>query len=152
MLMSRAAQRGGGGQRGPQNLQKGAPKRCNYKKKLFGTFLLYSFLISRSIVRTRGRYMSGKAHLMTYWWRIDVIHCGHRAKVGYLPASYPGANNVLKIATLQCFYIDQWLRWARARGCLGKTRETKRLAAGRRVYLKVEDREHRSRVESKSRE
>ena len=25
------------------------------------------------------------------------------------PASYPGANNVLKIATLQCFYIDQWL-------------------------------------------
>ena len=24
-------------------------------------------------------------------------------------ASYPGANNVLKIATLQCFYIDQWL-------------------------------------------
>jgi hypothetical protein len=26
------------------------------------------------------------------------------------PSSYPGANNVLKIATLQCFYIDQWLR------------------------------------------
>jgi hypothetical protein len=25
----------------------------------------------------------------------------------YLPASHPGANNVLKIATLQCFYLDQ---------------------------------------------
>jgi hypothetical protein len=24
------------------------------------------------------------------------------------PASYPGANNVLKIATLQCFYTPQW--------------------------------------------
>jgi hypothetical protein len=32
-----------------------------------------------------------------------------------ISASYPGANNVLKIATLQCFYIDQWLSWASAR-------------------------------------
>jgi hypothetical protein len=29
--------------------------------------------------------------------------------LGIMAASYPGANNVLKIATLQCFYIDQWL-------------------------------------------
>jgi hypothetical protein len=34
-----------------------------------------------------------------------INHLAHK------PASYPGANNVLKIATLQCFYIDQWLRW-----------------------------------------
>jgi hypothetical protein len=38
-----------------------------------------------------------------------------------IAASYPGANNVLKIATLQCFYIDQWLRWASGGGCLGRT-------------------------------
>ncbi len=27
----------------------------------------------------------------------------------------------LKIGTLQCFYIDQWLSWASAQGCLGRT-------------------------------
>ena len=47
-------------------------------------FCIYWFSISSCIVRTRGRYMSGKAHLMTDWWRIDVMHCEHRAKVGYL--------------------------------------------------------------------
>jgi hypothetical protein len=26
------------------------------------------------------------------------------------PRTHAGANNVLKIETLQCFYIDQWLR------------------------------------------
>ncbi len=34
----------------------------------------------------------------------------------------------LKIGTLQCFYIDQWLIWASAQGCLGRTRRRKRLA------------------------
>ncbi len=31
----------------------------------------------------------------------------------------------LKIGTLQCFYIDQWLSWASAQGCLGRTRRRK---------------------------
>jgi hypothetical protein len=48
-------------------------------------FCIYWFSISSCIARTRGRrYMSGKAPLMTDWWRIDVMHCEHRAKVGYL--------------------------------------------------------------------
>ena len=38
--------------------------------------------------------------------------CGYKGKqcemkgIRITSASYPGANNVLKIATLQCFYID----------------------------------------------
>ncbi len=37
----------------------------------------------------------------------------------------------LKIGTLQCFYIDQWLIWASAQGCLGRTRRGAR-APGRK--------------------
>jgi hypothetical protein len=69
--------------------------------------------------------MSSYEHVLIRSCRKSRRACAHEH---LWAASYPGANNVLKIATLQCFYIDQWLRWASARGCLGRTRETKCLA------------------------
>jgi hypothetical protein len=56
---------------------------------------------------------------MTDWlneWLIRVNFPTHHNTVNFR------RNFTLKIATLQCFYIDQWLRWASARGCLGRTR------------------------------